>query len=497
LIARSSKLFYDFDRYRIDVEERRLLREGESVPLTPKVFDILVELVENNHRTVEKEQLMETVWGDVSVEEGNLSRNVSTLRKVLGEGRHHPPYIKTVPKRGYRFDADIIEVIEDKAPSIPVRLVNQDSALKAGGGGSRRLIPIVGPLIGSALVLLLLGSAWLAFRPPAVIADPAASALTSRGRPRGSTNDPEALALYERARELWRNRSVEGLHQATLSFEQAVVKDPGFALAHAALADAYAFDTGRWKDAEAVANEAVRLDPSLGRPFATIGFVRMFWEGKVREAEPYFKQAIALEPDYATAHQWYGINLTARRLGGSGLAEMKRALEIEPDSIAINADLCQMLYFSRKYEEATEQCRKTLGMDANFLPAHEYLYQIYTVQELYPAAVNEYLTIERLNTTTRALPRDLEKIQQAYSKGGIRAFWRARIEFLKRQHPPFTYPIARYYALLGEHTAALFWLRQSAKVPYFDFIFCAADPAYYTLLSDPSTHDLTARLVDP
>src|SRR2546421_6945654 len=101
---------YEFDDFRLDPAERRLLRDGEPVALTPKCFDLLVVLVENSGHLIEKEDLLRRLWPDQFVEEGNLSFNVSTLRKALGKGRGGRRYIETVQKKGFRFVARV-EVI--------------------------------------------------------------------------------------------------------------------------------------------------------------------------------------------------------------------------------------------------------------------------------------------------------------------------------------------------------------------------------------------------
>ena len=98
----SQQQFYDFDGYRIDAVDRVLLRDGEVVPLTQKAFDVLFLLVQRANRLVTKEELMSEVWPDTFVEEGNLTQNIYTLRKTLGE-----MYIRTVPRRGYRFEAEV------------------------------------------------------------------------------------------------------------------------------------------------------------------------------------------------------------------------------------------------------------------------------------------------------------------------------------------------------------------------------------------------------
>src|SRR5499426_351750 len=107
---------YEFGRFSLNTAERLLLRDEEPVALTPKAFDILLTLVENSGRIVEKDDLMKRVWPNTFVEEGNLTQNVSLLRKALGENPSGPQFIETVPRRGYRFVADISESFGDGQP---------------------------------------------------------------------------------------------------------------------------------------------------------------------------------------------------------------------------------------------------------------------------------------------------------------------------------------------------------------------------------------------
>jgi DNA-binding winged helix-turn-helix (wHTH) protein len=99
--------FHDFGPFRADAGRRLLLREGNIVPLTPKAFDILVVLIRNADRIVEKDELMKLVWPDTVVEENNLTRNISSLRKALEEGPADRRFIVTVPGRGYQFVAEV------------------------------------------------------------------------------------------------------------------------------------------------------------------------------------------------------------------------------------------------------------------------------------------------------------------------------------------------------------------------------------------------------
>ena len=111
-MEKHAKRLFEFGPFRVDPVERVLLREGESVALTSKLFDILLLLVENNGHVVHKERLMKEVWPDTFVEEANLTQNVSVLRKALKDDGHQ--YIQTVPRRGYRFVGHVYELVDER-----------------------------------------------------------------------------------------------------------------------------------------------------------------------------------------------------------------------------------------------------------------------------------------------------------------------------------------------------------------------------------------------
>src|SRR5262245_7606162 len=114
---------YGFGPYRLNAAERLLLRDGASVPLQPKVFDLLLALVERHGRLLGKDELMKLIWPDTVVEEANLANNISILRKALGDGANGQRFIETIPKRGYRFVAEAYEVLNGNTPTeVPERI---------------------------------------------------------------------------------------------------------------------------------------------------------------------------------------------------------------------------------------------------------------------------------------------------------------------------------------------------------------------------------------
>lgn len=179
-MAEQTSDFYEFGHFRLKSEDRLLLRGDDLVPLTPKAFDILLALLEHDGRVVNKDDLMKRVWPNTFVEEGNLTQNVSLLRKALGESADGPQFIETVPRRGYRFVAPVNKVNQENGehPSatsdkqIPINITaGLDSSFSNGQsetrnsklGTSSRRAPAIALTIAAAL-LAVAGIAYLSGR---------------------------------------------------------------------------------------------------------------------------------------------------------------------------------------------------------------------------------------------------------------------------------------------------------------------------------------------
>jgi DNA-binding winged helix-turn-helix (wHTH) protein len=128
----SDKRSYEFGSFRLDPAEYVLLRDGQIIPLTPKVFELLLVLVENSGHVVGKDELYKQVWQDAFVEETNLTKNISILRKILSEGDGETSFIETVPKRGYRF---VVPVRESESEYSENGSKSRSSALSLSSNG--------------------------------------------------------------------------------------------------------------------------------------------------------------------------------------------------------------------------------------------------------------------------------------------------------------------------------------------------------------------------
>ncbi len=472
-MEREPTRLFEFGQFCLDTRERSLSRGGKPVPLTPKSFEILLALVENRGHTLTKDELIDRVWPDSFVEIGNLNRNISTLRSVLGDDSHRPRFIKTLPKRGYRFDADVREVIEDEEElEIERRTKYRVSLSKTQTQNSvssgRFSIKGLGLIGGAVSAVVITGIFSLGFFQNSGSVNAGADHSISRTR---------SMELYSEARGLWNDRTGESLHEATLLLEQTVASDPGFALAHSALADAYAFDSQNRPKAIETARRAIEIDPTLGEPHASIGFVKMFWEWEFAEADLHFRQAIDLSPNYSTGHQWYSLSLMATGQGNAALAEIRKAVELEPDSPAINADFCQILYFNRRLDEAEAQCLRTLEIAPKFLNAHLLLYEIYSAKGKYDKAVEQFFKNEELVDHYSAFPGMMNELRREYETGGIRAYWKKRIEMLAKL-PSRDYQMALYHARLGDKEQVIQLLNKAHENRDLSFMTVLAEPLF-------------------
>ena len=156
-MSQQTNEIYEFGSFRLDQQERLLQRDGVTISLTPKAFDLLLALLERAGKLVEKEELFQTVWPDTMVEESNLSSNIALIRKALGDDAAAPRFVETVPKRGYRFiaelrivEAEVVPVIASKEPeSLPARSAALPAWLRHP---NKRMLLALGLVV--ALVLL-------------------------------------------------------------------------------------------------------------------------------------------------------------------------------------------------------------------------------------------------------------------------------------------------------------------------------------------------------
>jgi TolB-like protein/DNA-binding winged helix-turn-helix (wHTH) protein len=321
---------------------------------------------------------------------------------------------------------------------------------------------------------------------------------------RGRSVNPEALEFYLRGRYAWNQRNVEGFRKGIEFFNQAIEKDPNFALAYSGLADCHTLlvlfgeSPAGMSAAQAAAEKALHLDGTLAETHTSLAAVRILHNWDWTGAEQEFQRAIDLNPNYAQAHHWYG-NLL---LGPEGrhdeaISELQRAQELDPLSLIINADVGFAYYLAGRYDQALQAYQKVLAANPNFLPVHFYLLQYYKQAANYDLWLKESMEDARLAGS----PGYAQALQQVYGQGGFRAVMQ---EIAK---PGGSSPLARYQdiradacgsaeanVVLGRNSAALNALDNCYRGAEPALLYLKVDPAWTKLRSEPRFQDLLHRL---
>jgi tetratricopeptide (TPR) repeat protein len=315
--------------------------------------------------------------------------------------------------------------------------------------------------------------------------------------------NPEAYEAYLKGRYFWNKRDRNSLEKSLGYFNEAIAKDPNYALAYAGLADVYVVLDPDWaiaskevnEKAKAAAQKALTIDDSLVEAhtsLATIYHNEWNWQGAERE----FKRAIELNPSYATAHHWYSIYLATAARFDESVKEATKAVELDPLSLIISASLGNRLNEARRYEEAANQCRKTLDMDPNFGLAYLCIGISYVNVGRFKEG------IPQLQKGTELLPGDpysMEQLGIAYALSGDRA--RAREVLRKLQDPSQphlpAYSIAMVYAGLADKEQTISWLKKGYVERNDDMIYLKIEPVLDPFRSDPRIQDLIRRVGFP
>jgi tetratricopeptide (TPR) repeat protein len=314
------------------------------------------------------------------------------------------------------------------------------------------------------------------------------------------TDDAEAYQLYLKGRFYWNKRTEEGLKKALPYFNQAIERDPSYALAYAGLADCYAllyeYSATPTKDlypkAKAAALRALELDESLAQAHTSLAAAYEY-EWNWNDAAKQYERAIELNQNYETAHHWYSAYLISRKRFDDAIREAQRAVDLDPLSLIINTALGRALHSAKRYDEAIEQLRKTLDMDQNFAEAHFHLGLAYEGKGSYDDAIRELTKASELFGDKSMLAW----VGRVYAQSGKRTqalkILEEMIGLSKQQQVP-PYAMASLYATLGEKDKAFEWLEKIYKERNYYVVFLNVDPALDSLRRDPRFIDLLGRI---
>jgi TolB-like protein/pimeloyl-ACP methyl ester carboxylesterase/Flp pilus assembly protein TadD len=316
------------------------------------------------------------------------------------------------------------------------------------------------------------------------------------------TQNSEAYQLYLKGRYYWNKRSTDGYQKGIDHFQQAIEKDPNYALAWTGLADSYML-FGRFgvvppkesmPKAKYAAMRALEIDDELAEAHTSLGYIKKEYDWDFQGAEAELKRAIQLNPNYPTGHFWYALYL-AETLGkhDEALAKMDRAQELEPLSLIMSTDRGLILYLAHRYDQAIEQFRKTLDMEPDFFRAHLWLGRAYEQKGMYKEAIEEFQEARQLDDK----PFVLAALGHAFAASDRRGDAQKVLDELKQLSKRMyvdSYYVAAIHVALGETDQAF----QSLEKAYDDrstwLSRIKVDPIFDSLHTDPRFTKLVQRI---
>ena len=318
---------------------------------------------------------------------------------------------------------------------------------------------------------------------------------------RRQTESPGAYQLYLRGRYFWNKRTIEGMRQALIYFEQAVETDQSYSRAYTGLADCMsmlaiygALDARQaYPRAKAAQENALQIDPASAEAHASRGFSLLLFDGRFREAEDAFRRACAINPAYPSAHQWLGFTLGLTRRLEEARAEMKVAQELDPFSASINTTAVWPIYWAGLFDEAIEGFRAAAELHPGYWVAHYYVGLSYAHKGEYGRGL---LALQHAAEIGDSIWR-YQGLGFVFAQAGetrqARDVLTKLQEIGRHQYVPPIYSAA-VYAGLGETDLALECLDRAARERNWQFIWLHVDRFWDGLRGDPRFQKLQQKL---
>jgi TolB-like protein/DNA-binding winged helix-turn-helix (wHTH) protein/Tfp pilus assembly protein PilF len=315
----------------------------------------------------------------------------------------------------------------------------------------------------------------------------------------------EAYQFYLKGRYYWNKRSPEGTRKAVTDFQQAIDKDPAFALAYAGLADAYTYlsffnvvsPREAMPIAKAAAMKALEIDEHLAEAHVSLGYISFAYDWDWTAAGKHFDQALALNPTLTRAHNFYPLYLSSRGMAQQALAVAKAALDLDPASPSVSHYLAVQLYLARQFDQAIEQCHKTLDLDSNSAVAYHVLGQAYLAKGMNREAE---VVLEKYSALSQGSADSLALLGYSHARLGERSRALRTLEELKaaskKSYVPAFY-FAMIYAALEDKDQAFMQLEQGYDERFARFAYLKLEALWAPLRSDGRFSELVQRVGIP
>ena len=433
-----------FGVFDLDMQNRELRRRGLRVKLQQKPFQILHLLLTRAGTFVTRGQLAQHLWPDLHVNfDRSLNTAVNSLRRALGDSPDNPRFIETRAGLGYRFIAPVEPIEEGASASIQTLTIEKVYA-----------------------------------------------------------RNVDAYHDYLKGRYFQNKMTEDDLRKSVAYFEAALGADPDCALAYAGLADTYSLLACLGilpaKEANARASEftaaALRIDSKLAEAYTALGSIKKLYEWDWRGAEAACRQALELKPSDAHGHRVYASLLSALERHAEAIQEIRRAQQLDPLSLLVNAEAAWDLYMARDFQSAAEQAWRTLAMEPRFAPAQHALGLAYQQMGMLEEAIVE-LQNARVCSTNH--PAAVAALGHAYAIAGQRREAEELLHELERRsrnRQVSAYWVGLLNAGLGDNGGAMKCLKQARDDRDVWLVGLAAEPRFDQLRSEGLLDDLLGSI---
>jgi tetratricopeptide (TPR) repeat protein len=294
----------------------------------------------------------------------------------------------------------------------------------------------------------------------------------------------------------------EGLEKAIGFFQQAIAREPNYALAYSGLADSYVLLGSRsfmqpkeaFYRAKTEAIKALALDNMLPEAHAAPAFAGLYYDWEWAETEREFRRAIELNPNYTNAHHWYSHFLITQGRFEESLAESKKCIELDPLDPGMRVHLGEHFLYARRYEEAISQLLKAIEMDASRYRAHDDLGRAYEQKGMHAQALAEFKQAVSTSDQSSAM---LASLAAGYAASmelhdALRIVRRLKMASQNEYVP--AYSMAEVHAVLGDKDEAFAWLGKAYKERSSALVYLKVEPRLDGLRSDVRFQDLVRRM---
>jgi DNA-binding winged helix-turn-helix (wHTH) protein/Tfp pilus assembly protein PilF len=482
-----------FDCVVVDRSDFTVFRDHEKQPLAPLAFDILLYLIQHRERVVSKEELFAEIWKERFVSDNALTRNIADIRHALGDRADAPRYIATVPKRGYRFIAELTEQADD-SPTKAVVEVNGSAPVSGTSVKLKQSMRVkVFPLAATRRIL-----AQILIICVLVFGGLGAYVLFRKSRASRPVYNPDAHALYLKGRERIETMDSGEIEKGGEYFRQAISLAPNYALAHAGMADYYILAKRRndpeyyMSRARESAKRALALDDTVAEAHVAMGKIIELYDWDLARAEKKFERALELDSQSSLVRQAWINHLAATGRAAEALTEGRKALERDPLNVRLNLTVGWILYSTRQYPEAANWFQKMIDSGVYVPGSHSWLAQVYAAEGRLDSAVEADLRYRVISGTT---PAEISELKNAFAMSGWKGYLRKLLEQRTgNQGYIEPYVFAVIYARLGEKGLALAWLEKSARDRSLFMTRLSTDPTFDDLHTEPRFQDLLRRV---